>query len=180
MSRDDGFAVMDVSTDLVNDPKIRKLYRHAPDHADRAVVAYLSTMGESWKAGRRVNVDDAWPAFIPFDQSAVAALVHVGLIDGRGMVMSKAWRGWFGPADDRRRKARAKWKRANDKRHAEAMGEGGDTDATPESPRGTTAVTPSPVPSAPSVPPEGSTTTSVSEGRGARSIALVHPQGRAS
>jgi hypothetical protein len=172
MSRDDGFAVMDVSTDLVNDPKIRKLYRHAPDHADRAVVAYLSTMGESWKAGRRVSIDDAWPAFVPFDQSSVAALVHVGLIDGRGMVSAKAWRGWFGPADDRRRKSRAKWKRANDKRHAEAMG--GDTDATPESPRGDAAVTPSP---APSVPPDPSAP--AEQGRrtldGGRSIGLVEP-----
>ena len=154
MSRDDGFAVMDVSTDLVNDPKVRKLYRHAPDHADRAVVAYVSTMAESWKAGRRVSVDDAWPAFVPFDQSAVAALVHVKLIDGRGMVTAKAWRGWFDPANERRRKSRAKWKRANDKRHADAMGDGDTTMNTPESPRGSAAVTPSPAPSVPTAPSE--------------------------
>ena len=116
MSRDDGFAVMDVSTDLVNDPKVRKLYRHAPDHANVAVVAYIATMAESWKAGRRVSIDDAWPAFVPFNKAAVAALLHVGLLDGRGLVTTKAWRGWFDPARTRRDASREKWRRANDRR----------------------------------------------------------------
>lgn len=181
MSRDDSFEVMDVSTSIVNDPKVRKLWRHAPDHAGAAFTAYVATMAESWRAGRRVTVDDAWPPFMPFDKPAVEALVSVGLIDNRGMVNAKAWKGWFDPANERRRKARAKWKRANDKRHADAMGDGVTTGDTPESPRGTPAVTPSPapsVPSAPSVPPEGFTTTSGSEDRGARPLALVDPAGR--
>lgn len=142
MSRDDGFAVMDVSTDIVNDPKIRKLFRVAPDHAGAAFIAYIATTAESWKAGRRVSVDDAWPAFLPFDKAAVEALVHVGLIDARGLVTVKAWRGWFEPALARRCKARERWARHNAKR---------DADTTPV-PRGSDVGTATSVPFRPSVP----------------------------
>src|SRR6187551_1629147 len=110
---------MDVSTDLVNDPKIRKLYRHAPDHADRAVIAYVATMAESWKAGRRVTIDDAWPGFVPFDKAAVEALAHVKLIDRTGRVNVKAWREWYEVAKERRDKSRDRWARYNRHRDAE-------------------------------------------------------------
>lgn len=143
VSRDDGFAVMDVSSDIVNDPKVRKLYRHAPDHAGVAFIAYVATMGESWKQGRRMTIDDAWPAFLPFDKPAVEALVHVGLIDARGYVTAKAWRGWFEVALQRRSKSRDRWARYNAQRNAD----------TTSGPRGSDAVTASSVPSAPSVSP---------------------------
>lgn len=153
MSREDGFAVMDVSVDLANDPKVRKLWRHAPDHAGVAFLAYVSTMGESWKAGRRMSVDDAWPPFVPFSKPAVEALIHVGLLDQRGLVLAKTWRGWFDPANERRKKARDRWRRANDKRHSDAVepstNDSGDTSRLP---RGTNADTASPVPSVPTVP----------------------------
>ncbi len=175
MSRDDGFAVMDVSTGIVNDPKVRRLYRDFPEHADRAFVLYAATMAESWKDGRRVTIEDAWPAFIPPCPEASRALADVGLIDPRGMVTTRAWKGWFGPADDRRRKSRAKSKRANDRRHAEAMGY---TGSTPVLHPAHTGATPAPVPSVPTeptVPPEGSTTTSISDVEHRRPIALVNP-----
>jgi len=142
MSRDDGFAVMDVSTGYVDDPKWRKLARYAPDQLGPAFIAYTATMAESWGAGRRVTIEDAWPALIPFSKLAVDALRHVGLLDSHGLVQSRAWRGWFGPAKARRDMFRDRWARANEKRRAEAA----------LSPRGSDAVTASPVPSVPSVP----------------------------
>lgn len=150
MSRDDGFAVMDVSSDIVNDPKVRKLYRHAPDHAGSAFAAYIATMGESWKAGRRVTVDDAWPAFLAFDRVAVDALIHVGLLDARGRVTTKAWSGWFETARKRRETSRARWSRYNAKRDA-------DTTVGPRGSDVDTATSVPPVrPSVPPAPPEGS------------------------
>jgi len=134
MSRDDGFAVMDVSSDIVNDPKVRKLFRLSPDHANAAFVAFIATLGESWKAGRRVNITDAWPGYLTFDQDAVDALVSVGLLDRRGLLSLRAWEGWFGIAKTRRETARDRWRRANEKRHADAAmvprGNGADTEAT--------------------------------------------------
>lgn len=168
MSRDDGFAVMDVSVDLVNDPKVRKLYRYAPDHADRAVVAYVSTMAESWKAGRRVTIDDAWPGFVPFDKPAVEALAHVKLIDRTGRVNAKAWREWYEVAKARRDKSRDRWARYNRHRDADAtsLPRGSDAD---------TATSVPPVPSVRSSPPEGSTSTSISDVGHRRPVALVNP-----
>ena len=132
---------MDVSTDIANDPKFRKLHRHAPDHSAAAFVGYLSTLAESWKAGRRVSIDDSWPAFLPFDQTAVEALMHVGLLDNRGMPPAKAWSGWFGAARDRRIKSRERWKRYNANRDADTTGV----------PRGNDADTATSVPTVPSV-----------------------------
>lgn len=137
VSRDEGFAVMDVSTDIVNDPKVRKLFRHAPDHGTAGFVAYVATMAESWKAGRRVTIDDAWPSVVPFDKAAVEALVHVGLLDTTGRVPIKTWRGWYTAAHERREKSRDRWRRYNEKR------DGDHTDG----PRGNH------VPTATSVPP---------------------------
>ena len=142
VSRDDGFTVMDVSTGYVDDPKWRKLLRYAPEQLGPAFIAYTATMAESWRAGRRVSIDDAWPALIPYAKPAVDALRHVGLLDSHGHVQSRAWRGWFGPAKERRDAFRDRWARANEKRRA----------ATEKLPRGDSAATASPVPSDPSVP----------------------------
>jgi hypothetical protein len=135
---------MDVSVDLATDAKVKKLWRHAPDHAGAAFIAYVATMGESWKEGRRVTIDDSWPAFVPFNKAAIEALVHVGLIDKAGRVSVKAWKGWFEVARDRRTKSRDRWARYNAQRDA----------VTTSLPRGTNADTASSVPPVlPSVPP---------------------------
>lgn len=174
MSRDEGFDVMDVSTSIVHDPKVRKLARYAPDRAGVAFTAYLSVMAESWRAGRRVQLDDAWPPFLPFDPSAAEALVHVGLLDAKGMIPAKAWHGWFDPAMERRQKSRDRWARYNAKRDA----------ATASSPRGNDVGTASsdspPVPpvrptDSPSVNEEGSTGSQTPQG--ARALSLVDPVG---
>lgn len=157
MSREDGFAVMDVSVDIANDPKVRKLFRYAPDHALVAFMAYVATMGESWKAGRRVNVDDAWPPALPFSRPAVDALIHVGMLDARGQVPAKAWRAWFEVARERRLKSRDRWARYNAKRDAD----------TTSLPRGSDVGTATSVPSVPSdrpsVPPKAKRDSTTSE-----------------
>lgn len=131
MSRDQGFDVMDVSTAIIHDPKVRKLARFAPDHAGVAFTAYMAVMAESWKAGRRVPLDDAWPPFLPYDQSAAEALAHVGLLDSKGLIPLKAWHGWFDPASERRDRSRDRWARYNAKRDP----------STASVPRGSDAVT---------------------------------------
>jgi hypothetical protein len=143
VSRDDGFAVMDVSTGYVDDPKWRKLARYAPAELGAAFIAYTATMAESWRAGRRVTIEDAWPdALIAFSKPAIEALRHVELIDSHGLVRPRAWRGYFGVAKTRRDTSRDRWARANEKRRDDAA----------LSPRGSDAVTAAPVPLLPSVP----------------------------
>lgn len=111
MSRVDGFAVMDVEARISDDPKWKLLARYAPDHVSVAFHAYVATMGESWTSGRRVSVTVAWPAYVPFDQLAVDALIHVGLVDKRGLIVSRSWRTWFERARERREKSRSDWRR---------------------------------------------------------------------
>ncbi len=116
MSRDGGFAVMDVSTSIHEDPKFRRLARRHPELAAPAFLAYLATAAESWRSGERIRVEDAWPSLIPFDRAVVAALRRFDLLDRDGMVAPATWDRWFGPARERRDLSREKWRRANDRR----------------------------------------------------------------
>jgi hypothetical protein len=162
MSRDDGFAVMDVSTDIVNDPKFRRLHRQNPEHVIAGFLAYVATMGESWKAGRRVPVADAWPVILPYDEAVIGSMVASELLDAKGLIPAKTWSGWFGPAQKRRKATRDRWRRANEKRGAEntnnsaqsapePRGNSADTGAIPSVPSVSQSV-----PSDPSVPPVSS------------------------
>lgn len=146
MSRDDGFPVMDISTSIVHDPKFRMLHREHPEHVPVAFLAYIAMLGESWKAGRRVSVTEAWPTLLPFDPAVVAAMVRVRLVERGGLPPRKAWDGWYRPAFERRVKARDRWARYNANRHAE-----GNADTTSE-PRGSDVGTATSVPSVPSDP----------------------------
>lgn len=149
MSRDGGFTVMDVSTDILNDPKFRKLQRLYPDLVAPCVAAYLAVMAESWKAGRRVSIEDGWPSILPYEARAQAALEDVGLIDRRGCLPVKAWDGWFGPAQQRRKASRDRWERYNAKRNAANT----PSDTQPTSlPRGNHVATATSVPSVPTDP----------------------------
>jgi hypothetical protein len=121
VSRDDGFPVMDIRSDLVNDPKFKRLARHSPDHVAVAGWAYIATVGASWSTGQRVSIEDAWPGYLPFDQLAVDGLIHVGLLDSRGFVVPKTWRGWFEAAKARREEQRRKWRTAQ-RLHRESHG----------------------------------------------------------
>ena len=116
MTRDDGVAVADLSTDYLNDPKWRRLCRANPDLFPPAVVAYTALVCESWKAGRRVTIEDAWPSILPYDAAIIAALRAVTFIDRRGMISTHSWDGWFGPAHRRREAARAAGRDGNARR----------------------------------------------------------------
>jgi hypothetical protein len=134
MTRSEGFAVMDVSTSICDDSKFRRLQRETPEQVAIAFTAYIATMAESWKAGRRVTVDDAWPSFIPYDAGVIDAMHRVKLLDGAGRVMRKAWDEWFELARQRRDTARERWTRSNAQRSAARSqlprGNGADTAAT--------------------------------------------------
>lgn len=118
MSKGDGFAVMDVSTDLLDDPKFHRLQREDRYVYPVCVVAYLSVLSASWKAGKRVALDDCWPSLLFSWQPAItkASLIKVGLLDRRGMVPARVWADWFGPVSARRAAARERWRRANENR----------------------------------------------------------------
>ena len=154
MARDDGFPVMDISTSIVHDPKFRLLHRERPEHVPPAFLAYVAMLGESWKAGRRVSVTDAWPALLPFDPSVVESMILVKLIDRNGLPPRRAWDGWWTPAYERREQARDRWRRANERRNAVPRE---DSDDTARLPRGTRDVprppsVPTVRPSVPSIP----------------------------
>lgn len=141
MSRAEGFAVMDVSTSVCDDPKFRRLQRENPEFVAPGVTAYLATMAESWKAGHRVSVEDAWPAILPFNREVVDAMIRVELLDRKGLLSQKAWRSWFEPARKRRQQSRDRWTRYNANRDAD----------TALVPRGSDVSTATSVPSVPSV-----------------------------
>jgi hypothetical protein len=152
MSRDEGFAVMDVSTSLLQDTKVRRLQRHAPDRWPVAMLAYISAMAESWKAGHRVTVEDAWPIGMPYDELAAQGLAHVGLVDAQGFIVPRTWRGWYGKAKSRRAKTRADWRRWQETHRKNKGGVSPDSDPDKDK----QSVSQSVSQSDPSVPPEGS------------------------
>lgn len=149
MSRSDGFAVMDVSTSIVHDPKFRQLHRERPEHVAAAFMAYMATLGESWKAGRRVSVTEAWPALLPFDADVVASMIRVRLVERGGLPPRKAWDGWYRPAFERRVRSRDRWARYNAKRDADTALEPRGSDVSTA-----TSVPSVPLPSVPSGPPD--------------------------
>lgn len=141
-SRVEGFAVMDVSTSLPDDPKVKRLARDHPDQLGPGFLVYVATMAESWRAGERVTYDDAWPGYLAFDQSTVDALKHVRLLDSAGRVTASAWRGYFVQARDRREKSRERWRRANEARVTKPPVSNGKHHADPALlPRGSDAAT---------------------------------------
>jgi hypothetical protein len=142
MSRIEGFDVMDVSTSILHDPKFIRLGREYPALAGPGFTAYLSVTAESWKAGERLSIDDAWPVILAFNDAVVGALRAVKLLDARGRVTASAWRGFFEQARARREKSRERWRRANEAR-GQKPGDlnGNDSAATSRLPRGANAVT---------------------------------------
>lgn len=108
MSRDDGFAVADLSTDLLDDPKVKALWRDLGDQGrmGHALTLYTATVLASWRAGARVTVNDAAPVWLVLDDELLAALVRVKLLDKSGRLPLRSWKGWYGPAWERREQRR--------------------------------------------------------------------------
>jgi hypothetical protein len=104
MSRPDteGFSIMDVSTAILDDPKFLRLnLRHPELYAD-GVVGFVATLARSWRKGRRVTAQEAWPVYRPECPEALDALVSVALLDRNYRLPSIGWRSWFDIASERR------------------------------------------------------------------------------
>jgi hypothetical protein len=105
MSREDGFDVADVATGHLDDPKVKALWRAlAPDQdrMSRALMLHVATLLASWRQGSRVTVTEAVPVWLDPDPELVAALVDARLLDKTGRIPPRSWKGWFGPAWERR------------------------------------------------------------------------------
>lgn len=116
MSRDDGFAIMDISTSLVEDPKFRTLARRHPAQLAAAGWAYVGLLATSWREGERLTLEEGWPVLLPWDPEAAEALREVGLVDDETRVPGSVWDGWFGVAFQRRALGRERQHRADVKR----------------------------------------------------------------
>lgn len=133
MSRGDGFAIADVDSGLLDDEKVRKLWRQLGDvgKMTHALTLHEATLLASWRNGCRQTVDQAAPVWLPIDAELVAALVTVRLLDRTGRIPARSWSGWFEVAKGRREALHERWKRANEKRSKRAA----------QSPRGNSADT---------------------------------------
>jgi hypothetical protein len=117
MTRDEGFRTADVDTGLLDDPKMRALWRlidraddvgdgYNADRMARAVVTYLATVLSSWRAGERVIAEDAAPLWDSRPDADVA-LVTVGLLDEQHRIPAHVWTSWYEPAAERQQNFRA-------------------------------------------------------------------------
>ena len=134
MSRDAGFLHADVDTSLMADPKVVALARRLRDPERTAVSVCLFTglILASWKAGARVTLAEAAPAWYLEPVEAIQAdLEAVGLVDHDGRLQAHAWTSWYIPADERREQTRERWRRANEGRRRKA-----DSAVTALPPRG--------------------------------------------
>lgn len=108
MSGRDGFARADVDTSIYDDPKVRALARRLRDHVRTAsaMTLYQATMLASWRAGRRLTIDESAPAWWLDDPSDyLVDLQAVQLLDGEGRVPEHAFEAWAGRLIDRREAA---------------------------------------------------------------------------
>ena len=120
MSKANGFDRMDVATDLLNDPKFRRLARIAPDAVGGCVTLYVGLLADSWRQAERMTIEDAWPSVLPYDATYAELLKGVRLIDPDGRIPVKVWQEWFVEVLKRREASRERWNRANQKRHRDA------------------------------------------------------------
>jgi hypothetical protein len=169
MSRDDGFGIADVDTGFYSDPKVVALARRLRDPMVTAahLTAYEALVLASWRAGARIMLSDAMPAWWlePADD-VLANLVAVELVDDDGRLPERVFEAWFRPAWNRRESARSKGRKGG-RAHAQAVPDSGSAQAQPEpslSPTGA-ELNPS-VPSVPSVPTDPSVARARANGDG--------------
>jgi hypothetical protein len=148
MAKADGFQTMDVATDLLNDPKFRRLYRLHPDLWMPSVIAYWSLLSDSWREGQRLTIGETWRGELQPNDAIAAAMREVGLIDREERIPTAPWDDWYGKVQKRRTNNRAKWNRANDRRRSTAS-----TSRSPRGDNGGTAGGTAAIRSVPYVPP---------------------------
>ena len=105
MTRADGFEIADTDTGMMADPKILALSRRLHDtiRTAAAVTLYDSVRLASWRAGRRLTLDETAPGWwLDSFEDLAGELGAVGLLDSERRIPLHAWEGWFGPARDRR------------------------------------------------------------------------------
>ena len=128
MSRDDGLARADIDTGLLSDPKVLTLARRLRDRlrTSGALVLYTGVLLASWRAGRRLALEETVPGWWldPWEDLA-AELVGVHLLDTEQRIPEHAWEGWYGPARDRLehfRELGSRGGKARAQAHAQAHG----------------------------------------------------------
>ena len=103
MSRDE-ITRADMDVGFYADRKIGALARLLREPVTTAAYAalYDATVRASWKAGRRLTLEESLPAWwlAPFDD-AMSALIAVALLDAEGRVLEHAWASWYLPAAER-------------------------------------------------------------------------------
>lgn len=102
MSRESGFSVADIATNMARDEKFRRLARLHPDLIAVAFAGYVGITLESWAVGRRVKAIDGWPEILPWSEPAIKALRAQNLLDTRLKIPIKTWESWYGAAFARR------------------------------------------------------------------------------
>lgn len=115
MGRDDGFPIADVAVGLLDDDKVRRLWRLLGDQAAmcEAMTTHEAVLLASWGAGHRVTATDAVPLWLTPGRPILDALVAVGLLDTKERIPAKAWSSYFGPASARREAAREAGRKGN-------------------------------------------------------------------
>lgn len=107
MSRD-GLDRADIDTAMMSDPKIVALSRRIRDplRTMAAVGLYGAVLLASWKAGERLTLTEALPAWwmdLELAAELGADLIAVRLLDGEERVPKHAFDSWFWPAHGRNR-----------------------------------------------------------------------------
>jgi hypothetical protein len=103
MSRGDGFRTADIDTGLLDDSKMRALWRalrHTGDSMSDAVVVYVAVVLASWRTGERVTADDAMPHYVNPEglHELLDEMVAVDLLDSEYRIPLHVWTRWYGPA----------------------------------------------------------------------------------
>jgi hypothetical protein len=108
VSRDDGFAIADVDTGLLDDAKVRALWRllGEPTAMCHALTIREAVLLASWREGHRVTAETSAPVWLPLPTTLLDALVTVGLLDRSHRMPRRSWDSWFGPAYARREERR--------------------------------------------------------------------------
>ena len=103
MARDEGFAIADISTAQLTDPKVRRLWRECAGNVNlmnAAMMLYHATVLESWQHGQPIAAENAAPFWML--ELPLAPLKAAEMLTEEGFVPEHAWESWYGPAHKRR------------------------------------------------------------------------------